>query len=40
MLAFARQVGAAFLGALLALFFAYAYFMSPLPLPTFGWLLK
>ena len=32
-----KQMAVSFLGALLAILVAYAYFMSPLPLPTFGW---
>lgn len=40
MTALAVQVAASFLGALLALFVGYAYFLSPLPLPTFGWLWR
>lgn len=37
MRAFALSVLSTFVGALLALLVAYAYFMSPLPLPAFGW---
>lgn len=33
----ALSVAGSFVGGLLALLVAYAYFMSPLPLPTFGW---
>ena len=38
MKAFALQMAGSFVGALLAILVAYAYFMSPLPLPTLGWL--
>lgn len=40
MKALALQVTASFLGTLLALWAGYAYFMSPLPIPTLGWLWR